>query len=116
MDAGAARLVLVTTPNADVARVLARTLVEERHAACGNVVPGLTSIYRWQGAVEEASEALLILKTSADRLGALSTRVTELHPYDVPEVLALGIEAGNQPYLNWLGDCLRAPGGGTDGA
>ena len=107
MEAGAARVVLVTTPDADSARVIARTLVDERLAACGNVVPGLTSIYRWQGTIEEAGEALLILKTSDERLARMSERIVELHPYDVPEVLALPIEAGHQPYLDWLGACLR---------
>ena len=111
MNASAARVVLVTTPDADSARAIARTLVEERLAACGNVVPGLTSIYRWQGAVEEAAEALLMLKTSDDRLAALSERVIELHPYEVPEVLALRVDAGSQPYLDWIGESVR----GTDG-
>ena len=110
MDARDARIVLVTTPDAETARALARTLVEDRLAACGNVLAGVTSIYRWQGAIEEAAEALLILKTSDDRVGALSARVNELHPYDVPEVLALRVDAGHQPYLDWLGACL-APGG-----
>ena len=111
MDAGSARVVLVTTPDDDSARAIARTLVEERLAACGNIVPGLTSIYRWQGAVEQAGETLLILKTSDDRLAAMSERVIELHPYDVPEVLALRIDAGHQPYLDWLGTGLREIGG-----
>ena len=115
MNAGAARVVLVTTPDADTARTIARALVEERLAACGNIVPGLSSIYRWQDAVEEAAEVLLILKTSDDRLAEMSERVVALHPYEVPEVLALRIEAGHQPYLDWLGGCLRGPGGDDDG-
>jgi periplasmic divalent cation tolerance protein len=116
VDAADARVVLVTAPTADVARSLARALVAERHAACGNIVPGLISIFRWQGAVQEETEALLILKTSADRLPALSARVVELHPYEVPEVLALRVDAGHQPYLDWLGACLTdvAPGGEAD--
>ena len=108
-----ARVVLVTTPDADSARHIARTLVEERHAACGNIVPRITSIFRWQGVVQEEAETLLVLKTSDDRLAALTERVTELHPYDVPEVLALPVAAVNQPYLDWLGACL-APGGEAD--
>ena len=115
MEAGAARVVLVTTPDVGSARTIARAVVEERLAACGNIVPGLTSIYRWQGTLEEAAETLLILKTSDDRLAALRARVVELHPYDVPEVLALRIDAGHQPYLDWLGECLREPGGENDG-
>ena len=115
MDAGAARVVLVTTPDGDTARTIARTLVEERLAACGNILPGLTSIYRWQGAIDESAETLLILKTSDDRLAAMSERVIQLHPYDVPEVLALRIDAGHQPYLDWLDGCLRESGGDDDG-
>ena len=113
MQARDVRVVLVTTPDVETARRIARTLVEERHAACGNIVPALTSIFRWQGAVQEEAEALLVLKTSADRLSGLSGRVSELHPYEVPEVLALPIDQGNQPYLDWLGACL-APGGDDD--
>ena len=108
--AGDVRVVMVTTPDVATARSIARTLVDERHAACGNIVPGVTSIFRWQGAVQEEAETLLLLKTSAERLGALSARVTELHPYDVPEVLALPVAYGNQPYLDWLAACLAAGG------
>lgn len=115
MDAGSARVVLVTTPDVDSARAIAHALVNERLAACGSIVPGLTSIYRWQGAVEEAGETLLILKTSDDRLAAMSERVIDLHPYDVPEVLALRIDAGHQAYLDWLGDGVRETGGDHDG-
>lgn len=114
MDAAEARVVLVTTPDAGTARELARTLVDERLIACGNIVPAVTSVYRWQGMVQEEAEALLILKTSRARLDALRARVVELHPYDVPEVLALGIDGGHQAYLDWLGDCL-VPGGRHDG-
>ena len=114
MDAGDVRVVLVTAPDADSARRLARTLVQERLAACGNIVPDLVSVFRWQDAVQEESEALLILKTSAERLAQLTARVSELHPYDVPEVLALGIETGNRPYLDWLDACL-ATSGSEDG-
>lgn len=95
-------VVLVTAPSADEAAKLARALVEERLAACGNVLPGLRSIYRWEGAVQDEAEALLILKTPADRFEALRARVVELHPYDVPEVLALPVAAGHLPYLDWL--------------
>ena len=113
LDARDARVVLVTTPDADSARRIARTLVEERHAACGNIVPRITSIFRWQGAVQEEAETLLVLKTSAERLAALAERVSQLHPYDVPEVLALPVAAANQPYLDWLGASV-APGGEAD--
>lgn len=100
-------VVLVTAPSAEVAAALARTLVEEGLAACGNVVPGLRSIYRWEGRIHDEPEALLVLKTRGERFEALSRRIVELHPYDVPEVLRLGVEAGHEPYLAWIRDVVR---------
>jgi periplasmic divalent cation tolerance protein len=97
-----ALLVLVTVPTAEKAVELARTLVTERLAACGNVVPGLRSIYRWDGAVQDEREALLLLKTTAGRFEQLRDRVLALHPYQVPEVVALPIEAGSRAYLDWI--------------
>jgi periplasmic divalent cation tolerance protein len=96
------RIVIVTCPNPDVAASLARTLVEEGLAACGNIVPGLRSIYRWQGAVVDEPEVLLLLKTTAERFEPLRARVVALHPYEVPEVLSLAVEAGHAPYLAWV--------------
>lgn len=97
-----ALVVLVTAPDADVAERLVTTAVEERLAACGNIVPGLTSIYRWEGAVERAGEVLILFKTTAALLPRLSARVSELHPYDVPEVLAVPVAGGLETYLQWL--------------
>ncbi len=96
-------LVLTTAPGPDEAARIARALVEERLAACGNVVPGLRSIYRWEGKVEDAPEALLLLKTTRARFPALRERLLALHPCEVPEVLALPVEAGAERYLAWLG-------------
>lgn len=96
-------LVLTTAPGAEEAARLARTLVEERLAACGNVVPGLRSIYRWEGKVQDEGEALLLLKTTRARFPALKERLLALHPYEVPEVLALPVEAGAERYLSWVG-------------
>ena len=97
-----ALVVLVTAPGAEEAARIARALVEERLAACGNVVPGLRSIYRWEGAVHEDAEALLVLKTTRERFEALRARVLALHPYEVPEVVALPVEAGSASYLEWI--------------
>jgi periplasmic divalent cation tolerance protein len=97
-----ALVVLVTAPSAEKAAEIARAVVEERLAACGNVVPGLRSIYRWEGKVHDEGEALLVLKTARDRFDALRARVIALHPYDVPEVIAVPIEAGSAPYLAWI--------------
>jgi periplasmic divalent cation tolerance protein len=96
------RVVLVTVPNADEGCMLARRLVSERLAACGNVIPGLTSVYRWKGEVQEDPEALVMLKTTKEAIPALMDRVSELHSYEVPEFLVLPVEAGFEPYLRWV--------------
>jgi periplasmic divalent cation tolerance protein len=101
-NATATVVVLVTTPTAERAAEIARALVEERLAACGNVVPGIRSVYRWEGKIHDDAEALLVLKTTRERFDALRERVLALHPYEVPEVIALPIEAGSAPYLAWI--------------
>lgn len=95
-------VVLVTAPDVDSGRTLARALVDERLVACVNLVPGVRSIYRWQDAVEEDAEVLLVIKTRADRTAALAERVRVLHPYDEPEVVALPVTAGSRSYLDWV--------------
>ena len=97
-----ARIVLTTCGERAAAEALARALVEERLAACVNLVPGVHSIYRWEGKVETADETLLVIKTTAERLGTLTLRITELHAYEVPEVLVLEAEGGEHRYLEWL--------------
>lgn len=95
-------VVLTTLGDADQARALVRTLVDARLVACGTVVPGVTSIYRWQGAVTEEAEVLVILKTRAERWEALRAALIAEHPHDVPEVLAIPVAAGHEPYLAWV--------------
>jgi periplasmic divalent cation tolerance protein len=96
------RLVLITAPDADSGATLARVLVDERLAACVNLVPGVRSIYRWEGSVEEGAEVLMVVKTRAARCKALAARVNDLHPYDVPEVLEVPIGGGSSAYLDWV--------------
>jgi periplasmic divalent cation tolerance protein len=98
----ALRVVLTTAPSAAVAEDLARALVDERLAACANIVPGVTSLFRWEGAVNRESEVLVLLKTTAAAVDRLSARLVELHPYDVPEVLAFGPVGGHEPYADWV--------------
>lgn len=100
-------MVLLTAPNADQAAELAHALVEARVAACVNIVPGLRSIYRWEGAVEDQAEVLMVVKTAADRFEALQQKVLALHPYEVPEVLRLDVAEGHLPYLDWVRDSTR---------
>lgn len=96
------RVVLVTCPDADVARSLARELVERRLIACANMIPGLTSIYRYEGKVHEDPEVLLLLKTRLELLEALEAAVIELHAYDVPEFVALEADRVESRYAEWL--------------
>jgi periplasmic divalent cation tolerance protein len=99
-------VVLVTVPTASVGERIARAAVEEGLAGAVNVVPGVRSIFRWQGHVEDAGELLLILKTDAGRLAALEASVCQFHPYTVPSFLALPVVAGHAPYLAWLKDAV----------
>ncbi len=98
------QVVLATAPDVETANKIARTLVEERLVACVNVVSGVTSIYRWQGKIEEAAEVLLVMKTVSERLPAVVTRTKELHPSKVPEVIALPVEAALPAYAEWVAD------------
>jgi periplasmic divalent cation tolerance protein len=106
-DASDAAVVLVACPDEPTAMAIARALVEEGLAACVSVSGEMRSIYRWRGTVEEARERLLVVKARADRLDALAARIVALHPYEVPELLALPVDRGLGPYLAWL----RAEGG-----
>jgi periplasmic divalent cation tolerance protein len=95
-------VVLCTVPDEESARRIAQALVAEGLAACVNVLPRLTSVYRWEGEVTSGEELLLIIKTRDERYAALEARVKELHPYAVPEVIALPIQQGSRDYLDWL--------------
>jgi periplasmic divalent cation tolerance protein len=92
----------VTAGSREEALAIGRTVVEERLAACANVLDDMSSIYWWQGTLEQASEAVLILKTRAELVERLTARVRELHSYECPCVVALPIEAGNPAYLDWI--------------
>lgn len=100
-------IVLVTAPSLRTARRLASNLVDERLAACVNLVPGVESHYWWQGSLEQGKEVLLLIKTVRARLKALERFVASHHPYDTPEFLVLPIETGSTKYLRWLSDSTR---------
>src|SRR5262245_19762520 len=102
-------IVLVTVSSAAEAQTIARALVEARLAACVNIIPGLTSIYRWEGQVCEDSELLLVIKTKGQQVAALQERLAHLHSYALPEVIALPICDGSTRYLAWLESCLTSP-------
>ncbi len=103
------RVIFCTCPDAGVAERIAERVVDEELAACVNLVPGLTSIYRWEGVLVHDREVLLLIKTRAERFDALAARIRALHPYDVPELIALPIVAGAPDYLAWLAAGVGLP-------
>ncbi|MBA3685612.1 MAG: divalent-cation tolerance protein CutA [Planctomycetes bacterium] len=96
------RMVYLTAPDEACAAAIARTLVDERLAACVNILPGMRAIYRWEGAIEDVREVVLIAKTVPAQVMGLSARVRALHPYALPCILVLGVDGGFPPYLAWL--------------
>lgn len=105
--AGPVRTVLSTAPDEGTGRALASALVDEGLAACVSVIPGVTSVYRWQGELRTEGEVLLLAKTVAELVPALTARLVELHPYEVPEVLTLAVSGGHEPYLAWVASVVR---------
>lgn len=102
--ADAALLVLSTFPDPATAARIGRELVEQHCAACVNLLPAVQSIYRWEGKVEEGSETLAFIKTTSERYEALETTLRRLHPYEVPEIIALPIDEGSPAYLRWVSE------------
>jgi len=100
------RIVLSTAGSHEEARKIAQALVERRLAACVNIVPGVESVYRWQGKVESAAEWLLVIKTMAGVFARLREALKELHSYDVPECVMLAVEDGDAAYLQWIGESV----------
>jgi periplasmic divalent cation tolerance protein len=100
-------IVLTTLPVDADATAFARTLLDERLAACVNLLPPMESVYRWEGRIEREKERQLFIKTSRDRIVPLWDRVRELHPYEVPEFVVLSIVDGNDAYLRWIGESTR---------
>lgn len=100
-------VVLTTLPSDADGKSFARALVDERLAACVNLLAPMESVYRWEGRVETETERQVIVKTSRERLAALWDRVRELHPYEVPEFLVLPIADGNEAYLRWIGESTK---------
>lgn len=101
------RIVLCTAGSEDEARKIAHHLVEQRLAACVNIVPRVESIYRWQGKVESSSEWLLLIKTTAERFPSVRDAIRELHSYELPECIAISIEDGSPGYLGWIDQSVK---------
>jgi periplasmic divalent cation tolerance protein len=109
LDAADFIIVFVTVPDAELATHMAKTLVGEKLVACVNIVPNLRSIYAWEGNVCDEDELLCVLKTRRDLFDDLRERVLDLHPYQVPEIIALPLALGSQPYFAWLAAETRTP-------
>ncbi len=107
-------VVLSTASSAEEGITIGRRLVEEHLAACVNVLPGVRSIFFWEGRVQETDEAVLVIKTRRERYAALERRILALHSYSVPEVLALPVAAGSPAYTAWLRESVASVGGGEE--
>ncbi len=106
------RIVLTAAASEEEARKIARSLVEQRLAACVNIVPRIESVYRWQGEVESSQEWLLLIKTTADRFPAVREAIQQLHSYELPECISISIEDGSAGYLGWIGESVQAQNNG----
>lgn len=100
------QLILCTCPDLEVADKLASALITEKLAACVNILPGVRSVYEWQGQIETAQEHLLLIKSHQDRYAAIEATLKSLHPYQLPEIIAVAIESGSLDYLKWIDSCL----------
>ena len=102
-------VVLTNCPDVEVADRIARTIVEQRLAACVNRLAPVESVYRWQGAIERATEVPLLIKTTRERYAEIEQAIRALHPYDVPEIIAMPVSAGLASYLRWVADETQPP-------
>ncbi len=103
-------LILTTCPDSATANTIAESLVSEQLAACINILPTLTSVYRWKGKIEKDQETLLLIKCSKNRYSDIERRLTELHPYELPEIIAVPVEQGHPEYLHWVNQqCIKKP-------
>lgn len=99
-------LIYCTCPNLEIAERIARQLVSAKLAACVNIVPGVSSIYEWQGQIETAQEHLLMIKSQPARFVAIEAAIKAMHPYQIPEIIAVPVQNGSADYLQWIDSCL----------
>ena len=102
------QLILCTCPDPDSAQTIAEALIGQNLAACVNILPGLTSVYRWRDNIETAQEQLLLIKTRQDRYHELEAAIRQNHPYELPEIIAVPVERGLPKYLQWIDECVTS--------
>lgn len=102
-----AQILITTLPEMEQAKQMAQTIVNQKLAACINILPQMVSIYRWQGALEEGTEHMLVIKTEVARLDELKKTILEMHPYELPEIIVVPIVGGHPPYLDWIGESVQ---------
>ncbi|MCK5077315.1 MAG: divalent-cation tolerance protein CutA [Calditrichia bacterium] len=102
-----AKLVICTTANKEEAKKIAQCLVKEQFAACVNIIPGILSVYKWEGQIQNDNEHLLLIKTISNAISPLKEKIMELHSYSVPEIIVLDITEGSNAYLNWVGQNVK---------
>ena len=100
-------LILCTINDIEKAKEISNFLLKGNLIACANIIPNLTSMYIWQGKICEDAEYLMVLKSRNDKFEEIKTKITDLHPYEVAEIISIDIKDGNKPYLNWLDSCLK---------
>lgn len=101
------QIVLCTCPTVEKAKEIAQQLIEDKLAACVNILPSVISVYRWQGNIETDTEVQLVIKSKAEYFTKLNDKIHQLHTYDIPEVIALNIQQGDNQYLNWINESLK---------
>ena len=102
-------VVYCTCPDSQVAERIARQLVEKKLSACVNLLPQVTSVFQWEGGVEQESEVLLLIKSDTQHFAALEESIKEMHPHEVPEIIGVPVATGSADYMNWIDQCLREP-------
>ncbi len=100
------QIIFCTCPDRETAEKIARHLVQSNHAACINILPTVTSVFQWKNAIEMEQELLLLIKTRADHFAAVEEQIKSLHPYELPEIIAVSIDRGLPDYLKWIDSCL----------
>ena len=100
-------ILICNSPNIENAKLISHTLVKEKLAACVNLFSGITSVYEWEGSIEEESEVTLLIKTKVDYVNDIENRIIDLHPYDTPEIIQINVPASNSKYYDWLNGVLK---------